>query len=94
MATNPWVRAGFDAWSLGVEASSVIALRMLKIGAGGAAGETEARQMVSEKIASGFALQAMALTGGLGFTAHGAARKTLAHYRRKVRANRRRLAKR
>jgi hypothetical protein len=93
MHINPWLRAGFDAWSLGVEASSVIALRMLKIGSGGAAAEAEARQMVSEKIETGLAFQAMALTGGLGLTAHHAARKTLAHYRRKVRANRRRLAK-
>jgi hypothetical protein len=37
MPRNPWFRAGFDAWSLGVEASSVIALRTLKILAGGAA---------------------------------------------------------
>ena len=49
--------------------------------------------MVNEKIESGLALQALALTGGLGDTAHGVATKTLAHYRRKVRANRRRLAK-
>src|SRR5580658_8403862 len=27
---NPWMRVGVDAWSLSVEASSVIALRMLK----------------------------------------------------------------
>ena len=91
MLTNPWVRASFDAWSLGLEASSVIALRMFKIGAGGAAAEAEMRRMVSEKIDSGVAIQAMAMAGGLGLTAHGAARKTLAHYRRKVRANRRRL---
>jgi hypothetical protein len=91
---NPWVRAGFYAWSLGVEASSVITLRMLKIGSGGAAGEAEARQMVSEKIETGLTFQAMALTGELGLTAHDAVRKTLAHYRRKVRANRRRLAQR
>jgi hypothetical protein len=39
-------------------------------------------------------MQALALTGGLGHTPHRAANKTLVHYRRKVRANRRRLAKR
>ena len=49
--------------------------------------------MVSEKIESGLALQGMALTERLGLIANVAARKTLAHYRRKVRANRRRLAK-
>jgi hypothetical protein len=67
---------------------------MLKIGSGGAAAKTEVQLMVSEKIESGFALQVMALTGGLGLTPHGATRKALAHYRGKVRANRGRLAKR
>jgi hypothetical protein len=88
---NPWVRAGFAAWSLGIEASTVIMLRTMKIAAGGAAGESEARRMVSEKIEAGLDLQTMALTGGLGFTPESATNKTLAHYRRKVRANRRRL---
>jgi hypothetical protein len=93
MLTNPWLRTGFDAWSLGIEASAVIGLRLLKIGVGGPAATAEARQMVNEKIESGFALQSMALAGCLGGTAHGFTTKTLAHYRLKVRANRRRLAK-
>jgi hypothetical protein len=91
MARNPWFRVGLYAWSLGLEASSVIALRTLKIAIGGPAADAEARRMVSEKIDAGLSLQALALTGGLGLTANSAATKTLAHYRRKVRANRRRL---
>lgn len=90
---NPWLRIGFDAWALGIEASLTMSLRAMKIMAGGPAAETEARRMVSEKIEAGQALQTKALTGGLGTTAPGAAAKTLKHYRRKVRANRRRLAK-
>ena len=82
-----------DAWSLGIEASSVIGLRTLKIAAGGPAADAEARRMVQEKIAAALALQMKAMTGGLGATASGAAAKTLTHYRRKVRANRRRLSK-
>ena len=93
MRRNPWFRIGFSAWSLGLEASSVIALRMLKIASGGKGGEAEARRMVNEKIEAGLSLQTKALTGGLGITPHSAATKTLAHYRRKVRANRRRLEK-
>jgi hypothetical protein len=27
---NPWLRLGFDAWALGLEASTVIGLRTLK----------------------------------------------------------------
>jgi hypothetical protein len=49
--------------------------------------------MVSEKIEAGLALGALAWSGGLGLTAPRAASVTLAHYRRKVRANRRRLRK-
>jgi hypothetical protein len=90
---NPWLRLGFDAWALGLEASTVIGLRPLKIAAGGAAGEAEARRMVDEKVTAAAQLQTKALTGALGFTGAGVAAKTLTHYRRKVRANRRRLSK-
>jgi hypothetical protein len=93
MSKNPWLRFGVNAWYLGLEASSVIALRMLRIAAGEVAAEVEARRMVSETIEAGLALQALALTGGLGQTSDSAAKKMVAHYRRKVRANRRRLAR-
>jgi hypothetical protein len=89
---NPWLRLGLGAWSLGAESSAVIGLRVMKMAAGGAAAEMEAQRMVREKVQAGLAIQTMALTGALGVTPHGAAAKTLAHYRRKVRANRRRLA--
>jgi len=90
---NPWFRTGFKAWSLGLEASSVIALRTLKMATGGLAADKEARRMMSEKFEAGLALQVLALTGGLGLTPGGAAATTLAHYGRRVRANRRRLSK-
>jgi hypothetical protein len=87
--SNPWFYVGLDAWLLTIEASSVIALRMLQAAAGSAA--AEASRMVGEKVEAGLALQAKAMTGGLGPTAHGAASKVISHYRRKVKANRRRL---
>jgi hypothetical protein len=90
---NPWIGVGLDAWALGVESSAVIGLRTVKIALGGAAGAAEAERMVSEKIDAAIALQTLAMTGALGFSPAGAASKTLTHYRRKVRANRRRLAK-
>jgi hypothetical protein len=93
MRRNPWSRIGFSAWSLGLEASAVIALRMLKIASGGKDSEAEARRMINEKIEAGLSLQTKALTGGLGLTPQSAATKTLAHYQSKVRANRRRLEK-
>jgi hypothetical protein len=91
---NPWVRIGFDAWSLGLEASSVIGLRALKVAAGGPAAEAETRRMFVEKIEAGWAIQGKALTGAFGLTPHGTTMRTLAHYRRKVRSNQRRLAER
>lgn len=91
---NPWLRIGLDAWTLGFEAQTVIGLRMMKLATGGAAAEIEARRMVAEKAETAAALQTMALTGALGFTAPAAAAKAMRHVRRKVRANRRRLAPR
>lgn len=88
-----WFGAAFAVWSLSVEASYVIGLRSLKIAAGGAAADTEARRMVEEKIEAIWALYTKALMGGLGPTMHTASTRTLAHYRRKVRANRTRLTK-
>ena len=82
-----------DAMTLGVEASTVIALRGMKIAAGGPAADAEAKRMVQEKVEAAMALQTLALTGALGWSAPGITSKTIAHYRRRVRANRRRLAK-
>ncbi len=79
-----------SAWSLGLEASAVIAMRMMKMAGGGPAAAAEARRAVTEKVASGLTLPGKLLSAR---SAHSAATKTLAHYRRKVRANRRRLAK-
>jgi hypothetical protein len=92
MSRKPqWFRLGLSAWSLGVDASSVIALRMMKIGAGGKGGEAEAGRMINEKIDAGLDLQRMVMTGALNLSGSGVAAKTLGYYRRKVRANRRRL---
>lgn len=81
-----------ESWLLGLETSSVIGLRTMKIAAGGRAAQAETTRMVSEKVEAVLALQTLALTGGLGTTAHGAATKT-AHLRRRVRENQRRLSK-
>jgi hypothetical protein len=90
---NPWVKVGLDAASLSVEASQVVALRMAKLAAGGPAADREARRMVAEKVEAAAAWQALALTGALGFAAPGIASGTITRYRRKVRANRRRLSR-
>lgn len=88
-----WARAGFDAWALGVEASTVIGMRTAKIAMGGAAADREAERMVAEKLESAFELQMALMTGGLGTTPLAGTTKVLRHYKRKVAANRRRLAR-
>lgn len=88
-----WIGLGFDAWRLSMDAGAVIGLRTLKIAAGGAVGQAEAQLMVAEKVKAGLALNTLAITGGLGSTPVAALSKTLAHYHRKVKANRRRLTK-
>jgi hypothetical protein len=89
---NPWVGIGMNAWALGLEASTVIGLRTLKIAVGGPAAAAETHRMIQEKLDAATELQTLAMTGGLGASAPSAAKKMVAHYRRKVRANRRRLA--
>lgn len=86
-----WFDIWLDTMSLGLEAASVIGLRVLTIGAGGTAGLAEAQRMIGEKIEASLTLQAKAVTGGLGITAFSAAVATLDHYRAKVLANRSRL---
>lgn len=92
-SANGWLDLSWDAWRLGLEASSVITLRSLRIAAGGAEAQSEARLMFTEKVEAALHLQAMAATGALGFSAPDASALAIAHYRRKVRANGRRLRK-
>ncbi len=90
---DPWTSLAFDSWSLGLEASTVIGLRMMKLAAGGAAAQSEAQLMVGEKVATSMTLPMLAMTGQLGASGPAIAAGSLAHLRKKVRANRRRLAK-
>jgi len=95
-SANPvttWLKLGADVSSLGVQASAVIGLRMLTIAGGGAAANAEVRLMINEKVKAALEMQTLALTGRLGGRPDQALAKTLAHYGRKVNANRRRLAK-
>lgn len=87
----PWIQASVEAWTLGMEASAVIALRTTKIAAGGIAAQREAQLMLTEKLGAALELQTALVTGRLGTSPVAATRKALRHYGRKVRANRRRL---
>jgi hypothetical protein len=91
--TNRWLSLGFDTWMLGVESSAVIARRTLNAAFAGPWGADEANLMVAEKLDAAIAWQKLAMTGGLGLNPAAAASRTVSHYRRRVRANNRRLAK-
>lgn len=90
---SAWFSVGADAWLLGFEAAAVIGLRAFRMAQGGAAAHAEAQRMIDEKIAALAELQQLAFAGKLGETASVAVGKTVAHYRRAVRANRRRLTR-
>jgi hypothetical protein len=92
--TNPWTTIGFDAFTLGLEAASVMALRSLALAQGGAKAQAEAVRMVAEKAEAAAAISVRAAMGDLGATPAAISARTLGHYRKKVRANRRRLSKR
>jgi hypothetical protein len=84
---------GLDAWLLGAEAMGVIAQRSALIALGGAKAQLEAELMVAEKAEAAWDLGLAFATGGLGMRPETVARRTLAHYGKRVRANRRRLSR-
>ena len=87
---NAWMRTGIEAWALGLEASTVIGMRVAKCASGGDLDGKEARLMVAEKMASALTLQAELF----GLSPIATTQKTLRHYRREVSANRERLSHR
>ena len=81
-----WWKTGMDMAMLGLEAQGVIAQRLALLATGSPQAQVEAQRMVTEKLfAAGEAAMLMA-TGG----SHSA---VIRGYRRKVRANSRRLGK-
>ena len=93
--SNPWFSLVFKTMWLGVEVQSVIALRMMRFAAGGAAAPAEARRMVAEKVAAGIEAQAVAASAiASGHKNMVVAGKVLRVVKRRVRANKRRLSRR
>ncbi len=81
---GPWMRLSLDATMLAVEAQTVIGLRLMMLGTGGAAAQAEAHRMIAEK-SRAFVEAASTLASG------GTAHTVVAGYRKHVRANTRRL---
>ncbi|MHC2020214.1 hypothetical protein [Methylobacterium sp. CM6247] len=80
-----WWKLGMDATLLAMESQQVIGLRLAKLSLGGPAAQIEAQRMVSEKILAAGEAAMMIATGV-------STQKVVTGYRRKVRANARRLS--
>lgn len=93
--SNPktWPELAFDSWLLMGEAATVMWLRSLRLMMGGPAGTREAQRMWSEKITASVTLMPALMAGGATQTAEAIGAATLDHYRKPVRANRKRLSR-
>ena len=91
---NPWLSLCLKAFQIGVEAQTVIALRMLRFAAGGAGMKAETNRMMSEKVLAAAEAQGAATLAAMrGKKMNVVASKALNVYRKRVRANRRRLSR-
>jgi hypothetical protein len=79
---------------LGFDAQNVIALRMMRLAAGGARGQNEARRMIIEKTVAGVEAQATTISGIItGNKDTVVAAKVLRVLQKRVRTNKRRLSR-
>jgi hypothetical protein len=91
--TPNWFGIGMDAWALAAESNMVIAQRMTAMAFGGPAAAKEAERMVSEKVAANIALGFDIASGKHGLSPESVLSGSIAHYSRKVVANRKRLTR-
>ena len=93
MVFNPWP-SYFQLAQATLDANAVVAMRLMRLASGGAVAQREAQRMVTEKCLAFAQAQTAAaarmMTGG-GIA--GATKSASDVYRRKVRANRRRLGR-
>ena len=89
-----WFALSSQTALLTLEAQSVIALRLMRIAAGGALAQSEMTRMVTEKVhALGEAQTAAAVGSVTGRTSRHITKKVVGVYKKRVRANRRRLTR-
>jgi hypothetical protein len=91
---NAWLALSTQNARMYWDAQAVILLRCLRLAQGGAKAEAEAQRMITDKVAA-FAEAQLAATGAAlrGGKHHHVTKKALGVYARRVRRNRRRLAK-
>ena len=84
--TQLWVRSS----CLMADAAMVVAMRSWRMMLGGPVGAREGERMIAEKVEAGFELAGAIASGRVG-TPEAAARKAVAVYGKRIRANRKRL---
>ena len=90
---NPWLHLSLETIRLGVEAQSVIGMRITKVVMGGVDVRDETQLMISEKSKAAWDANLIFTRSVLAGKAHLAPARTLALYRRRVQANKRRLSR-
>jgi hypothetical protein len=89
---NPWLSLAADCVRLSLEAQHVISLRLIKAACSFDAGE-EALRMVMEKSQAAWDANSLIAQSVISGEGHLAPARALSLYRRRVKANQRRLAK-
>ena len=87
-----WFDLSMNSMMLAAESQAVISLRMAQFATGGTSA-AEAQLMVSEKLQAAAVAQAQLVAAALEGVPHLGPARAIAHYRRKVRANQRRLTR-
>jgi hypothetical protein len=91
MTQKAWLNFAAESIRLGLESQGVIGLRLIKAAWGGAGAGEEAVRMVVEKGQAAMDANFLITRSVLAGEGHLAPARTLALYRRRVRANHRRL---
>jgi hypothetical protein len=91
---NAWLALTLQTARLGLDAQQVIALRLMRLSRGGAAGLAEAQLMINDKMAALGEAHLAAASGALSGDGQKLARKVLRVFRKRVRANKKRLSRR
>jgi hypothetical protein len=89
----PWLRFSMEVATLGVEAQSVVGLRMISMASGDSAAGREVLRMVPEKLAAFAEAQIEVLDSVVDGALHRPPTSAVASYLRRVRDNRRRLTR-
>ena len=92
-SVTSWSELAFDSWMLASEAAVVIWMRSLRLMMGGPRAQREAERMVAEKLVANLDLIPAILRDGPPSSPEEIGARAVAHYRKPVTANRRRLAR-